>query len=253
MKAMHHCEEFRERITEHIIDREALAGYSEFQRELLICQSCADFYAESKDLIEAMSTVEFGVSEEQWSAMDHRLRMSLMPVSAQRSGWNFRMSMPAIAGAAALLLLTIGIYQLTPPVSVGPKVDVVAGFSPRSSTERDRVLLDPVTVDFLEQSELLLRSVMKLEPADTEDVADAKKIAVEQLMGIDQRKQAAADAPPVVNVMEKYETVLRDIRNLNGQTMAEDISDLQTRIEKNGLIANMKAFQPGVVLVNFTR
>ena len=72
-------------------------------------------------------------------------------------------------------------------------------------------------------------------------------------MGIDQRKQAAADAPPVVNVMEKYETVLRDIRNLNGQTMAEDISDLQTRIEKNGLIANMKAFQPGVVLVNFTR
>jgi len=255
MKAMHHCEEFRERITEHIIDREDLAGYSEFQRELLICQSCADFYAESKDLIEAMSTVEFGVSEEQWSAMDHRLRMSLMPVSAQRSGWNFRMSMPAIAGAAALLLLTIGIYQLTPPSPVGALYERPgrSQTAPTVEASSDRVLLDPVTVDFLEQSELLLRSVMKLEPADTEDVADAKKIAVEQLMGIDQRKQAAADAPPVVNVMEKYETVLRDIRNLNGQTMAEDISDLQTRIEKNGLIANMKAFQPGVVLVNFTR
>ena len=252
---MHHCEEFRERMTEHIIDREELAGYSEFQRELLICQSCADFYAESKDLIEAMSTVEFGVSEEQWSAMDHRLRMSLMPVSAQRSGWNFRMSMPAIAGAAALLLLTIGIYRLTPPSPVGALYERPgrSQTAPTIEAPSDRVLLDPVTVDFLEQSELLLRSVMKLEPADTEDVADAKKIAVEQLMGIDQRKQAAADAPPVVNVMEKYETVLRDIRNLNGQTMAEDISDLQTRIEKNGLIANMKAFQPGVVLVNFTR
>ena len=255
MKAMHHCEEFRERITEHIIDREDLAGYSESQRELLICQSCADFYAESKDLIEAMSTVEFGVSEEQWSAMDQRLRMSLMPVSAQRSGWNFRMSMPAIAGAAALLLLTIGIYQLTPPSPVGALYERPgrSQTAPTVEAASDRVLLDPVTVDFLEQSELLLRSVMKLEPADTEDVADAKKIAVEQLMGIDQRKQAAADAPPVVNVMEKYETVLRDIRNLNGETMAEDISDLQTRIEKNGLIANMKAFQPGVVLVNFTR
>src|SRR2546426_9852753 len=103
MKAMHHCEEFRERITEHIIDREDLAGNSEFQRELLICQSCAEFYAESKDLIEAMSTVELGVSEEQRHAMDHRRRIRLMAVSAQRAGWNWRMSMPAIAGAAALM------------------------------------------------------------------------------------------------------------------------------------------------------
>src|SRR2546428_13467577 len=106
MKAMHHCEEFRERITEHIIDREDLAGYSEFQRELLICQSCADFYAESKDLIEAMSTFEFGVSEEQWSAMDHGLRMSLMPEGGQRSGWNLPLSRPAFQGTPAFLQLT---------------------------------------------------------------------------------------------------------------------------------------------------
>ncbi|HYR91683.1 MAG TPA: hypothetical protein VE422_46960 [Terriglobia bacterium] len=251
---MHHCEEFRERITEHIIDREDLTGYAEFQRELVICQSCADFYAESKDVIEAMSTVAFGVSEERWSAMDHRLRMSLLSASTQESRWNFRMFVPAMAGAAALLLLTIGIYHLTPPVSVGPEVDVVAGSGPPpSSTEASRVVLDPVTVGFFEQSELLLRSFMKIEPADIEDVDDAKKIAVEQLIDIDQRKQAAAEVPRVVNVMETYETVLRDIRNLNGQTMAEDISDLQTRIEKNGLIANMKAFQPAVVLVNFNR
>src|SRR5207244_11459079 len=129
MKAMHHCEEFRERITEHIIDREDLAGYSEFQRELLICQSCADFYAESKDLIEAMSTVEFGVSEEQWSAMDHRLRISLMPVSAQRSAWHLTMSRHAIGGAAALLSVTIGSFQQTPPVSVAPEFELVRGSS----------------------------------------------------------------------------------------------------------------------------
>lgn len=253
---MHQCEEFRERITEHIIDREDLAGHADFQRELVICQSCADFYAESKDVIEAMSTVEFGVSEEQWSAMDRRLRVRLVSKRFEKPAWNLRMSMPAIAGIAALLLLTIGIYQLKPPIPAGalnerpgrpqtaPAVEAAAA---------NRVVLDPVTVDFLEQSELLLRYVMKLQPTDTEDLADAKRVAVEQLIGIDQRRQAAADAPPVVNVMETYETVLRDIRNLNGQTMAEDISDLQTRIEKNGLIANMKAFQPSVILVNFNR
>jgi len=259
---MHQCEEFRERITEHIIDREDLTARSEFQRELVICQSCAEFYAESRDLIEAMSTVEFDVSEEQWSAMDHRLRIRLLgerfenAASLRRSRWNLRMAIPAMAGAAALLLLTIGLYRLATPVTEQP----VAALNPR--VQRDEVVrpqtappvvLDPVTVDFLERSELLLRNVMKLEPADTEDLADAKKIAVEQLIGLGQRKQAAADAPPVVNVMDTYETVLRDIRNLDGQTMAEDISDLQTRIERNGLIANMKAFQPGVVLVNFNR
>ena len=38
---MHHCEEFRERITEHIIDREDVSSQPEFQRELLICSSCS--------------------------------------------------------------------------------------------------------------------------------------------------------------------------------------------------------------------
>ena len=54
---MHNCEEFRERITERIIDREDLAATAEFQHELLICSSCSDFYAESREMIEALSAV----------------------------------------------------------------------------------------------------------------------------------------------------------------------------------------------------
>jgi len=52
---------------------------------------------------------------------------------------------------------------------------------------------------------------MKLQPADTEDLADARRVAVEQLIGIDQRKQAAADAPPVVKCHGNVRNVLRDI------------------------------------------
>jgi len=112
--------------------------------------------------------------------------------------------------------------------------------------------LDPVTVDFLEESELLLRNVMKMAPNDPDDLASAKRIASEQLIAIDQRKDAAAQLPPVVNVMDTYETVLRDIRNVDARTAADDIPDIQNRIQSNALIATMKAFQPRITSVSFT-
>jgi hypothetical protein len=112
--------------------------------------------------------------------------------------------------------------------------------------------LDPVTVDFLQQSELLLRNVVKLTPDDTEDLADVKRMAGEQLLAIDQRKDAAAQVPPVLNVMDTYETVLRDIRNVDERRGMDDVQDIQSRIQRDGLIANIKAFQPRVTPVSYT-
>jgi len=112
--------------------------------------------------------------------------------------------------------------------------------------------LDPVTVDFLQQSELLLRNVVKLTPNDTEDLADVKRMAGEQLLAIDQRKDAAAQVPPVLNVMDTYETVLRDIRNVDERRGMDDVQDIQSRIQRDGLIANIKAFQPRVTPVSYT-
>ena len=251
---MHQCEDFRERITEHIIDREDLTERPEFRRELLICPSCSEFYAESRELMEALSSVDFAVSEDRWNAMNRRLRMRIGSVqpkaSPRRAPWSLRMYVPAVASIAAVLLLTFVNYRLaTPLIEEGQRISSIPEY-----LEIDRIpVLDPVTVDFLEQSELLLRNVMKIGPADTEDVVDAKRLAVEQLGEITQRKEAAADVPPVVNVMETYETVLRDLRNLDGPTLEEDITDIQNRIQRNALIANMKVFQPSVTLVNFNQ
>ena len=148
--------------------------------------------------------------------------------------------------AAALMIITIGLSRVGTPV-----VGVRNTGEPAAQTtyvERS-VLLDPVTVDFLEESELLLRNVMKIEPNDVDDLADAKKAANEQLAGIKLRKEAAADVPPVVNVMDTYESILRDLRNVDERSAPEDIPDIQKRIQKNALIANMKAFQPAVMEV----
>jgi hypothetical protein len=52
-------------------------------------------------------------------------------------------------------------------------------------------------------------------------------------------------------MMDTYETVLRDIRNIDDRSAHEDIPDIQRRIQRNALIANMKSFQPAVTEVSF--
>src|SRR5947209_1520617 len=71
---MHNCEEFRERITERIIDREELTALAEFQSELIMCSSCSEFYGESREMIEALSSVDLSISETQWDGIEYRLQ-----------------------------------------------------------------------------------------------------------------------------------------------------------------------------------
>ncbi len=262
---MHNCEEFRERMTEHIIDREDLAALVEFQRELMMCSSCSEFYAQSREMMEALSEIDLSISETQWNGIEHRLRASVfnvLDVAASHvvAGFSPRfhsvqartkardyIRVPILAGGAALVAITLSLSRLAIPIANQP----VSVPPPQAVFVEHTVPLDPVTVDFLQESELLLRNVMKITPRDEDDLAEAKKIADEQLAELDQRKAAAAAVPPVVGVMETYETVLRDIRNVDKRNADDDISDIQKRIQNNGLIANMKAFQPRVTEVSF--
>jgi len=230
---MHNCEEFRELITEHIIDREDVTADRRFQHELLICSSCCAFYVESCEMLDALSTVDDVVLDiDVVAGFSPRLRQ-LQGTWAKARAY---IRMMQWSGVAALLLLSVALWKVPTPA---PPAAL-----PQSSYVEQPMPLDPVTVDFLQESELLLRNVMKMAPNDPEDLASAKKIANEQLIAIDQRKDAAAQLPPVVNVMDTYETVLRDIRNVDARNAADDIPDIQNRIQSNGLIATMKAFQP---------
>ena len=260
---MHNCEEFRERITEYIIDREEISANPEFQRDLLLCSSCAEFYAQSREMMQALDGIDLTVSESQWWGIERRLQATLLHAEIPRQKWarrpvtrfsalrkwvNTATTPSLLTAAAALLVITIGLSRFAVPVAVPTTTfeEAAAVYVEHS------VPLDPVTIDFLEESELLLRNVMKIEPANVEDLADARKAAGQQLAALEQRKEAAAEVPPVVGVMEMYETVLRDLRNVDERSADEDISDIQRRIQKNGLIANMKAFQPRVTEVSFS-
>jgi hypothetical protein len=265
---MHNCEEFRERITELIIDREDVARKAEFQSELLMCSSCSEFYVQSRELIEALDGIDLTISDKQWNGIEQRLHAQILNVANVGAGFSrsraakaaFRpprrlkptptaTAMAPFLLAAALLLITIGLGRLPLPIF---SMQQTAAPAAQGVYVEQSVPLDPVTVGFLEESELLLRNVMKMAPSDVEDLADAKKAAGEQLAELDQRKEAAAEVPPVVGVMETYETILRDLRNVDIRSADEDIGDIQKRIQQNGLIANMKAFQPRVTGVSFS-
>jgi hypothetical protein len=266
---MHNCEQFRERITEHIIDRENVAAMAEFHRELSTCVSCSEFCAESQELMEALSEIDLSISESQWTGIQQRLNAHILASADGANGANVvagfsprrrpgeivetrakardYIRIPLGLATAALLVISVGLGRLAPPVAQAPAPAAPA----QTVYEEQTVPLDPVTVDFLEQSELLLRNVMKIEATDKEDIEDAKQVASEHLAELPQRKQAAAEVPPVVDVMQTYETVLRDIRNVDERSAKDDINDIQQRIQRNGLIATMKTFQPRMTEVSY--
>jgi hypothetical protein len=257
---MHNCEEFRERITEHIIDREDLTTDPRFRADLLICSDCCEFYLDSREMMNALAAVDasvrdldvspFRFSRKKWAtlpvatAVDAAAAFSprLVPVQPRARAFDYVPVLKWASAVAAVLLITVGLTRVPQPVPNPP--------APATIVEQP-LPLDPVTVDFLRQSELLLRNVAKLTPDDAQDLADVKRMAGEQLLAIDQRRDAAAQVPPVLNVMDTYETVLRDIRNVDERRGMDDVQDIQSRIQSDGLIANMKAFQPRVTTVSY--
>ena len=107
--------------------------------------------------------------------------------------------------------------------------------------------LDPMVVAFLERSELFLRNFTKIEPSYMEDLDDSRDRAKQSLMEIGEKKKLAGNFAPVRITLDEYENVLREIKNLDS---SEELTDLQTRILASGLIANMKAYQPQVMLLS---
>src|SRR5215471_5219964 len=80
---MHNCEEFRERITEHIIDREDLTADPRFRSDLLICSDCCEFYLDSREMMNALVAVDASVRDLDVSPFRFsRQKWGSLPVSA---------------------------------------------------------------------------------------------------------------------------------------------------------------------------
>jgi len=227
---MHDCQKFRED-PENWIDGTA--------RDLTDCEECRSFCEEADIILQATAgaaqpTPEF--SEEYWNGFDARLRVALVQENSLRSHRAF-WKWSGIA-AAAVLAMVVTWTSIRPAPPLPPRIEIVD----------DHIQgLDPMVVTYLERSELFLRNYTKIEPSDVADIDDARAGAKQSLMEIGEQKELTGNFTPVRITLDQYENVLREIKNLESN---DDLAEVQRRVRSSGLIANMKAYQPQVMLVS---
>ena len=209
------------------------------------CERCRQFCKEIAALFQLMDSATRPTPElsaGHLSGFENRLRRNLAHASGTGTSRVFRrlrMVLAAGAAAAAVAVVWIG-FRASPTqdAKVEGRIEFV-------DTHIEG--LDLAVVDFLRQSELDLRTFTKIKPSYTEDIEDARRRASRALEGIAGKKKAAGDFAPVRIALDEYESVLREIKNLDS---SRDISDIQMRIHRSGLVASLNAYQPRVLLVS---
>ena len=230
---MHECQKFREDWT---------VGLA---HDFGDCEECSSFCVEANFILlatdaEAQRVPE--LSQIYWDRFEDRLHAKL---SRENTANRFRFYLKwsvAAATAAAIAIVIWGVAPMSRPAmneaSAAPQIEFV---------DEHIQGLNPTVVTFLAQSELFLRSFTKIDPSYVEDLNEAQTRAKQSLAEIETQKLRAADFVPVRTALDEYESVLREIKNVDS---AEDLADIQSRIRNSGLIASMKAYQPQVVLVS---
>jgi len=233
---MHDCRKFRENW---------IGGSCE---ERPACLDCRRFCEETHvflKVLEASSEVP-DETDPYWNDLSTRLRTRLMEENIEKRVFAASWKWTASLVAAATIVLGVGwaTTQLlrSAAESLGEKQAGHVEF-----VDDHIEGLDARVVAYMGQSELFLREFTKIEPTHTEDIEDSRIRASRDLAELPIQRTAAGDFAPVRITLEEYESVLRDIKNLESP---EDILDIQSRIRRNGLIANFKAYQPRVVFVS---
>jgi hypothetical protein len=230
---MHDCQKFRE---------EWIGGCGD--PEETGCDECLLFCEDASAIVAALrsSNPVPEASAPYWDWFGTRLRARLIEesVAADLRVARHRWIAAFATAATVAIALTWGSLRIPTP----GRDSALA----RIAVETDHIEgLDRGVVDFLGQSELLVRDFTKIDPSYKEDIADARERATRSLVSLSHQKSAAAEFDPVRITLDEYENVLRDIKNMHSP---QDITDIQSRIRRSGLIANLKAYQPRVVQVS---
>jgi hypothetical protein len=235
---MHDCQKFRE---------DWVAG---FANESVDCKECRRFCEEAQFILQATEAKPVPeLSEAFWDRYDDRLRDRLEDASqTYRLYWKW--SAAAAAAAITVVITWGGMREFRPAVDeLTAEAEADANTIPQIELDDDHIKgLNPTVVSFLAQSELYLRNFTKIEPGkeDLQDLHEAQARAKHVLADIQTQRLRTADFVPVGIALDEYESVLRDINNLESP---DDVAQIQAVIRNSGLIASMRAYQPQVVLV----
>lgn len=229
----------------HLTEEDLVAAYygdapDGCAQHLASCTTCRAEFAQIKDLLDGIRTAPVPVRNERygrevWARLEPRLSRSTPHWWARP--WIFA---PA---AAALLVCTFVAGMLTnrprPATQVSAQVAVAsnAGFSEK---DRQRVLQGAVR-DHLERSEVLLAQLVHATPANldlSQERSRARDLLEENRLLRETASRSGDQARAAL--LDDLERVFLDLANAPTQLSSKDVTELQRRIDNQGLLFRVR-------------
>lgn len=164
--------------------------------------------------------------------------------SRQRSWFRGWFSMPRLVAAGALASLLIaafvaGRYTRLPGDPETPAASEGGG--------PQRILLIAVS-DHLERSAMVLAEITNLNGGAFVDISAEQEVASDLVASNRLYRQAAlrSDDPGIADVLDDLERVLMEIANSPSTVAADDLDQLRTRIESQGLLFKVRVLSSKV-------
>lgn len=173
-----------------------------------------------------------------------RLQPDLRPPRRGPLSW-FVLSPARLAWVAAVICLVSGAFfagRLMPrPPAGGPEQAVAAG------QVRERILLIDLS-DHLDRSQMVLVELVSADAADGADIS-GERARAEQLVAANriyrQTASATGDAA-IAQLLDELERVLVDVAASPERLSAEDLVDVQQRIESKGILFKVRVLSSEV-------
>jgi hypothetical protein len=257
------CEVCLDLLEEYLDGELGAADQAQVGEHLITCMSCAETFGElsSEQELYARYDRELSVRADLWAGIEQQI----VPVAETSHGWWMKI--------AAVLILTIGLGSLfllkekqeLPITPTKAPEQTLARFTPPKPEKKPQIkrIVKPITrdnpgvlssdlayldmddqdtVNHLEQTQNLLRSIRNVSVSDGDEDIDVTydKALSQRLLNenVVLRRDAEMKAKfPTKTLLADLEPLLIDIANLPDHARPEDVRAIKERVEKTEIVA----------------
>jgi Putative zinc-finger len=264
------CEENLDLLEEYLDGELDVEDQEHVSEHLITCASCAEQFAvlTAEQELFARYDREIEVSPSLWSGIEERI----VPVAENSYGWWMKI--------AAMVILTIGLgsvyflnkeKEVTTTLPKAPEQQFARFTIPKPPVEPTRIkrtrkpivkdnpdvlssdlayfdIDDQDTVDHIEKTQNLLRSIRNFPVSDTDEEIDVTydKALSQRLLNenVVLRREAEMKAKfPTKTLLADLEPLLIDIANLPDHARPEEVRVIKERVEKTEIVAALTEYR----------
>src|SRR5688500_5492770 len=127
---MHHCQRFRQDLTDLLFDGTPLDSCGEaLGAELQSCEKCATFFQEARGILKLVESAGSSVPElpdNYWSGFEYRLRQCLDSAGSRSARWRGYRWLSLASAAVAIVVVTLILFRATRAVEDTPSAPIAA-------------------------------------------------------------------------------------------------------------------------------